>query len=111
MLARQPLILMDEESTVRAMTNRAFREAGKPVKPVIETTYMATAVGMVRAGLGVALLPSTASEAKPAGRVKSRPVAGKNFERPIFVVRKAGRTLPPASEAFVTMLLGTATRA
>src|SRR3974390_1708754 len=100
-LARQPLILMDEESTVRAITDRAFRQAGRPVKPIIEATYMATAVGMVRAGLGVPLLPSTANEAKPAGRLKSRPVAGKNFERPIFVVRKAGRTLPPASEAFL----------
>lgn len=109
-LAHQSLILMDTESTVRAITDRAFREAARPVKTVIEATYMATAVGMVRAGLGVALLPSTANEAKPTGRLKSRPIAGKNFERPIFVVRKAGRTLPPASQAFLTMLSGSATR-
>jgi DNA-binding transcriptional LysR family regulator len=109
-LARHPLILMDEESTVRAITDRAFREAGHAVKPVIEATYMATAVGMVRAGLGVALLPSTANESRPTGRLKSRPIAGKNFERPIFVVRKAGRTLPPTSDAFLTMLSELTTR-
>lgn len=109
-LARHPLILMDEDSTVRAITNRAFREAACAVKPVIEATYMATAVGMVRVGLGVALLPSTANESRPTGRLKSRPIAGKNFERPIFVVRKAGRTLPPTSDAFLTMLSELTTR-
>jgi DNA-binding transcriptional LysR family regulator len=107
-LTRVPLILMDEDSTVRAVTDRAFRLAGQQVKPFIEATYMATAVGMVRAGLGVALLPSTAAEAKPSGRVKSRPVSGKSFVRPIVVVRKAGRTLPPASEAFLATIAKTA---
>jgi DNA-binding transcriptional LysR family regulator len=103
-LARHPLIMMDEESTVRQVVDRAFTDAGRSIKPIIEATYMSTAVGMVRAKLGVALLPSTAIEAKASGRLRSRPIEGKNFVRPIFVVRKKGQSLPPASESFLAML-------
>jgi len=103
-LMRHPLILMDEESTVRQVVDRAFAERGLAIKPAIEATYMATAVGMVRAKLGVALLPSTAIEARPVGRLRSRPIEGRSFWRSIFIVRRAGRTLPPASESFLAML-------
>jgi DNA-binding transcriptional LysR family regulator len=103
-LSRFPLILMDEESTVRQLVDRAFRLAGVSAKPIIEATYMATAVGMVQARLGVAILPSAAIEARPAGRLKSKPIEGKHFTRPIFIVQKAGRSLPPASESFLTTL-------
>ena len=103
-LSRHPLILMDEESTVRQVVDEAFRRSGRSKVAAIEATYLSTAVGMARAGLGVALLPSTAMEAKPSGNLRSRPVEGKSFARPIFVVRKKGRSLPPASEAFLSSL-------
>ncbi len=103
-LSHFPLIMMDEESTVRRIVDRAFRGAGISCKPIIEATYMATAIGMVQARLGVAILPSAAIEAKPVGRLKSRPIAGRQFSRPIFIVRKAGRSLPPASESFLKTL-------
>jgi len=107
LLARQPLVLMDEDSTVRQVVDLAFSEAGFSIKPVLEATYMSTAVGMAKAGLGIAILPSTAIEAQPSGKLKSRRIEGSNFGRSIFIVRKSGRTLPPASEAFVATLLAT----
>lgn len=55
-LSHFPLIMMDEESTVRKLVDRAFRLAGVAARPVIEATYMATAIGMVQARLGVAIL-------------------------------------------------------
>ena len=103
-LSQFPLIMMDEESTVRRISDRAFKHAGIAARPIIEATYMATAIGMVQARLGVAILPSAAIEAKPQGRLKSRPIDGRLFSRPIFIVRKVGRSLPPASEAFLDTL-------
>ena len=94
----------DGNSTVRQVVDRAFHKRGLTVKPAIEATYMSTAVGMVKARLGAALLPSTAIEASPVGRLRSRPIEGKNFWRSIFIVREVGRTLPPASEAFLATL-------
>ena len=104
-LARHPLIMMDEDSTVRQIVDRAFIKNGRTVKPIIEATYMSTAVGMVRARFGVALLPSTAVEAHASGRLRSRPIEGRDFERSVFIIRKAGRSLPPASESFSATLV------
>jgi DNA-binding transcriptional LysR family regulator len=103
-LAREPLILMDEGTTIRQVVERAFSQARMAKTTAIETTYMSSALGMVRAKLGVALLPSTAIEAREAGKLRSRPVEGRGFLRPIFVVHKAGRSLPPASAGFLESL-------
>jgi DNA-binding transcriptional LysR family regulator len=108
-LSRHPLILMDEESTVRQVVDEAFRKSGRSKVAAIEATYMSTAVGMARAGLGVALLPSTAMEAEPSGNLRSRAIDGKSFVRPIFVIRKKGRTLPPASQEFLSSLANSQT--
>lgn len=104
-LTNYPLIMMDEDSTVRQVVDRALLNLRLTVKPAIEATYMSTAVGMARARLGVALLPSTAIEAHGLGRLRSRPIEGKYFRRSIFVVRKKGRSLPPASESFLSTLM------
>lgn len=104
-LTNYPLIMMDEDSTVRQVVDRALLNLRLTIKPAIEATYMSTAVGMARAKLGVALLPSTAIEAHGLGRLRSRPIEGKYFRRSIFVVRKKGRSLPPASESFLSTLM------
>lgn len=104
-LTNYPLIMMDEDSTVRQVVDRALLNLRLTIKPAIEATYMSTAVGMARARLGVALLPSTAIEAHGLGRLRSRPIEGKYFRRSIFVVRKKGRSLPPASESFLSTLM------
>lgn len=103
-LSRFPLIMMDGDSTVRQVTDAAFLNSGLTASPAFEATYMSTAVGMARARLGVALLPSTSAEARASGRLRSRPIEGKHFRRSILVVRKKGRSLPPASEGFLALL-------
>src|SRR3954454_9434754 len=61
-LANHPLILMDPDTSVRAIVDGAFIAAGRLPIPACEATYMMTAVGMVRAGLGLAILPASARE-------------------------------------------------
>ena len=104
-LLTHPLILMDEDSTVRQAVNAGFRDAGLSVGAAFEATYMATAVGMARVGLGVAILPSSAAEAKPTETLASRPIEGANFARQIWLVQRNGRSLTPSAEAFVKHLL------
>jgi DNA-binding transcriptional LysR family regulator len=108
LLAQHPLILMDEESTVRALVDAGFAAHGLVASPAFEATYMTTAVGMVQAGLGVALLPSSAIEARPNERVASRPIDARAFIRRIWVVRLSGRSLPPAAEVFLEQLAAAA---
>ncbi|WP_207461354.1 LysR family transcriptional regulator [Azospirillum sp. SYSU D00513] len=103
-LAAEPLILTNPESTVRYLANRAFAERNLLIAPAYEVTYMSTAVGLVRAGLGIALLPSTAIELSLAPAIALRPVDTPALRRSIALVLKAGRSLSPAAQAFREML-------
>src|SRR3954471_3893598 len=105
-LASHPLILMDPDTSVRAIVDGVFIAAGRLPIPACEATYMMTAVGMVRAGLGLAILPASAREVRAEPSSRSRPIDEPGFERPVLVIKKAGRTLPPMSESFLAQLKG-----
>jgi len=103
-LASHPLILMDPDTSVRAIVDGAFIAAGRLPIPACEATYMMTAVGMVRAGLGLAILPASAREVRAEPSLRSRPIDEPGFERSVLVIKKTGRTLPPMAESFLTRL-------
>lgn len=103
-LADHPLILMDAATSVRAIVDAAFLAGGLRPEAACEATYMMTALGMVRAGLGLTILPGSARELRAEPGLRSRPIAAPGFERPICLIKKAGRTLPTASEQFAAAL-------
>jgi DNA-binding transcriptional LysR family regulator len=104
-LRAYPLVLMDPDSTVRAIVDAAFARAGRLAVPACEATYMSSAIGMVRAGLGVTILPSTAMELRANPRLRSKPIDDPGLTRRIVIVRRAKRSLSPAAEAFIDELL------
>jgi DNA-binding transcriptional LysR family regulator len=57
-----PLVVMESGSSVRKLVDQGFESIGEFVRPAFEATYMSTAAGMVKAGLGVTILPSSAFE-------------------------------------------------
>jgi DNA-binding transcriptional LysR family regulator len=99
------LILMDQQSSVRTLINRAFESIGHFPVPAYEVTYMSTAVGMVKAGLGVTFLPSSALEVSELSGVRSRVLNHPALTRKIVVAQKTGRSLSPAADAFVKSLI------
>src|SRR5688572_2414589 len=103
-LTDYPLILMSRNSSVRRLVDDAFAEKGRLANPVQEPAYMATAIAMVRAGLGVALLPSSASELRAATDLKCHHIANRGMSRQIGIVMKRGQTLSPAAEEFEKFL-------
>ena len=103
-VALHPLVLMDMQSSVRAVVDEAMRDESARAAPAYEVTYMSTAVGFVQAGLGVAILPATALELGLAKGIVSRPIRGSGVRRPIVVARKAGRSLAPAARVFIEEL-------
>lgn len=100
-LAELPLVLTAPGTSVRALVDAAFRDAGQPLRVACETTYMMTAVAMVRAGLGLSILPASAREIHAEPGLRARPISGEAFRRRISVVKLRGRTLLPGSEAFL----------
>ncbi|HEX8190650.1 MAG TPA: LysR family transcriptional regulator [Pyrinomonadaceae bacterium] len=99
-----PLVLMDQESSVRKLVDRAFESIGELVPPVLEATYMTTAAGMVRAGLGVTILPTAALEMGDLSGLRSRLIKNPELTREIGVIQKVGRSLSPAAESFLKSL-------
>ncbi|MFC4172839.1 LysR family transcriptional regulator [Microvirga sp. GCM10011540] len=104
-LTRHPLILMHPTTSVRAVLDAAFLAAGRLPIIAAEATYMSTAVGMVRAGLGAAILPGSAMEVRAEQTLRARPVDDPGFTRDVSLIKKAERTLPPASESFAHELI------
>ena len=66
---------------------------------------MSTAVALVRAGLGIAILPSAAVELKTQSGIRSRPIAEPGFSRDIALVRRKGSALHPSAEVFIERLI------
>lgn len=96
-----PLVLMDPGSSVRKLVDQAFESIGEFAKPAFEATYMSTAAGMVKAGLGVTILPSSAFEMGELTGLRTRPIMRPALTREIGVIEKSGRSLAPAAESFL----------
>src|SRR5262249_61752086 len=76
-LIRHPLILMDDHYSVRTLIDAAFESIGHPVQPAFEVSYVATALGLVKAGLGVAIVSRMTID-EPAGVVGLRAMASEH---------------------------------
>jgi len=103
-LASERLIMTDPESSVRMLVDRAFARHGLYVSPVCEVTYMSTAVGLARAGLGIAILPSSAVDLRITPLLETRPIVRPAMPRRIGITHRAGRALSPQATAFVAAL-------
>jgi DNA-binding transcriptional LysR family regulator len=103
-LVDAPLVLMDRDSSVRRIVDNACASIGRLVTPAYEAAFMATAIGLVRAGLGATILPSSASELLAAGDLQIRDLAEPRIERELGVVKQRRRSLSPALQAFVSAL-------
>jgi len=100
-LAAYPLILMNRGSSVRDLVDAAFIAAGKTATPACQVRYMTTAVALVRAGLGLAILPSTAVEIRTQARIAARPIDDPAFTRTIVLLRRRNAPARPVVQAFI----------
>jgi DNA-binding transcriptional LysR family regulator len=103
-LAEFPLVLTRRDTSVRAIVDAGFNAAGLMPSVICEAIYMMTAVGMVRAGLGVTILPGSAREIRAEPSLLSKPIDDPAFTRPVSLIKRAGRTLPPLSASFLEHL-------
>ena len=100
-LAEFPLILMDSDSSVRAVVDDAFAASGIFVQPAWQATYISTALALARAGLGVTILPACVLEMDGRRGLCARPIREPNLDRRIGIVQRPGRSLSPPAEVLL----------
>ena len=103
-LLASPIVLMDRDSSVRRSVDAACASIGRMAEPRFEVAYMWTAIGMVRAGLGATLLPSSAAELRTIGDLVVRDLVTPRIERELGVLKLRRRAYSPAAEALVSVL-------
>ena len=98
------LITLTWQSGLRRLIEDTARGAGVSVQAEYEVAQITTALAMVDAGLGVAVLPSIACALRFYPGSTARPLMAPLVERPIHVVHRQGRALSPAAQSFVDLL-------
>lgn len=96
-LAHWPLIHMARASSVRQRLAQLLPKLAS--QAAFEVDHLATAMGLVRAGLGVSIMPAmTLFHFRREGLV-IKPIAGTDLTRSLYLVQRANRTLSSAAQA------------
>jgi DNA-binding transcriptional LysR family regulator len=103
-LAASPLILTGRDSSAREIVDRALKRDRLQPTIAYETNYMSTAISMVRAGLGIAVLPESASSGDGQKEIRTVNISKPVLSRRIDVLVRKDRSLSPAATKMVELL-------
>jgi LysR family carnitine catabolism transcriptional activator len=105
-LVGESFISMSRDSSVRRLVEQAFAQIGQRHDPAYEVVYLSSAVAMAAAGLGIAVVPSSALSALNLERIAVRPLMAPAVEREIGLLTHRNRSLSPAARFFAAELKG-----
>lgn len=103
-LATQPIVALTRESGIRRLMDIGFEAAEIQLAPAYEVNQIATVLGMVQAGFGVAVLPTYARAGMLSMKLVSRPMSDPDIGRDIVLIHARGRSISPAVSAFTPVL-------
>ncbi len=96
-LAGYPLIVTGKDSSARELLEKSLKREKIPLKIAYSVNYMTTAVGLVRVGLGVAVLPESTGSLEPAAQVRRIAITHPTLSRRIEIIQRKDRSLSPAA--------------
>lgn len=103
-LAAHSLVLLPKPTSVRGLADHGFAVSGAALEPAYEVANMVTALSMVRAGLGITIMPRIAlAELNMSGLRCSR-IGPPIPARTVGIITRAGRPLSPPAAAYVELL-------
>lgn len=103
-LASAPILALRSGSVFRDLAEAGFSAVGLSLQPAFEADYAGSLIGLVAAGLGVAVLPGYATSLTDKSRIRWRRLEKPVVEREVLLVRKMGSSASPAAQAFVDFL-------
>ena len=102
-VAAEPFIHMARSSSVRQHIEAAARPA--QLRQVMELEQLTTAAGMVRAGLGITVVPSLTLFYFAHPDLVTRPLRAPGLRRELFVIRPQDRSLSVAAQTLLDYLM------
>ncbi|MBE7939774.1 LysR family transcriptional regulator [Ramlibacter sp.] len=103
-LAGFPLARVSNASRNRLFIDQALADLPPLPRPVCEVRHVSTLVGLVEIGLALAVVPRLALPPRP-GAVRGVKLDQPAVTRTVGIIRRTGRSLSPAAEAFSRLLL------
>jgi DNA-binding transcriptional LysR family regulator len=103
-VASHDLILPSRDSSVREAVEAIAHRERLLLDTRYEANFLPTALAFVRAGLGIAILPESATNAEAEGLAKV-PLKNRFATRQIDLLQRRGSALSPAAENFAKYLL------
>lgn len=99
-LKDQPVLTLQRGSVFHDLAEKGFAAAGLTLEPALEASYVGTLLGMVRAGLGVAIVPGYATALGDRASLVWKPLERPVVEREVVMVHRNTTALSPAAQAF-----------
>jgi LysR family carnitine catabolism transcriptional activator len=103
-LGPHPLIVTGQDTSVRQIIERTLEQERLPIRIAQEATYMTTAIGMVQAGLGIAILPESALMPGAGQGVRMLPIREPDLTRHVGLLRRNERSLSPAAQRLLEVM-------
>lgn len=107
-IADLPIIRTSYNSHVRRLMDSAFASHGVSVRPRAELSLIPTALGVVDAGIGVAVLPDTAVQKVAALNLRAIAFAEPVVRRSLGFVYRSASSLPPLVKKFIAFAAASA---
>ena len=101
-LAREPVIQLARGSSVRKQLDEAI--GADALTPLLEVEHLATAAGLVLAGLGISVVPAMTLFHFQQAELAIKPLQDKGLRRSLYLVRRKGRSLSMAAQTFYDLL-------
>jgi len=109
-LAEHDYIAVGKNSGNRLLLDQALAGVASPPHGLVETQHVATMLGLVEAGLGVAVVPGMAMPESGHPLLASVPLIEPVVKRKVGLIHRRGRSLAPAAQQLYDLCIETQTR-
>lgn len=110
-IGNYPYITVAKSSGNRMVLDRAAAAGGARPPSIVEVSHVSTLLEMVKAGLGVGVVPQLAMPLDEATVLRAVALRGEAITRTLGVIRRSGRELSPPARHFYDMLKASLTPA
>lgn len=104
-ISQQPQLTMPEGTAIREVIEKTFRERHLTFSPKFEVMHQQTLFSLVKAGLGIAILPLMSVPPKRSDNFQVALLREPSITREICLVSLKGKTLSPAATRCAEMII------